>query len=81
MQLSYHALEQITDRNIDESQVEHALMFGARWTCKYDKEIRYARLNDIMVVTQGDDWVLTAYKIGGERGTALNTGKGRQACH
>jgi len=81
MQLSYHALEQITNRSISESEVANAIKFGARWGCRKDPEIKYSRLDDTMVVTHGDDWVLTAYRIGGKRGTTFDPGEGRQSIY
>jgi hypothetical protein len=63
MQLSYHALEQITARNITESQIETALRYGAAWTCPHDPDIRYVRKGSTFVVLAGGDWVLTAYKL------------------
>ena len=74
MQLSYHALEQIQARNISESEVLNAITYGARWASRKDSDIKYARLNSIMVVTHKDDWVLTAYKVQ-KSGTTFNAGK------
>lgn len=65
MQLSYHALERLETRNLDEAQIAYAIKYGVTWRCPHDHDIHYARHEDVFVVTHRGDFVITAYYLEG----------------
>ena len=65
MQLSHHANERLSERNISESELFELERYGARWADPADDSIFYARLGDLFAVFHGhDNWLITAYRLG-----------------
>ena len=65
MQLSHHANERLTERDITEAELLELVACGATWRDKSDPAIRYTRLGNLFAVFHGKgNWLITAYRLG-----------------